>query len=42
MCPNLKLELGVIVCGSILNNQNNNILENQKKQLNKISEIMGG
>ena len=42
MCPNLKLELGMIVCGGILNNKNNNILENQQKQLNKISEIMGG
>lgn len=34
--------LAVIVYGGILNNQNNNILENQQKQLNKISEIMGG
>lgn len=34
--------LAMIVYGGILNNQNNNILENQQKQLNKISEIMGG
>ena len=34
--------LAVIVYGGILNNQNNNILENQQKQLNKISEIIGG
>jgi hypothetical protein len=34
--------LAAIVYGGILNNQNNNILENQQKQLNKISEIMGG
>jgi len=34
--------LAVIVYGGMLNNQNNNILENQQKQLNKISEIMGG
>ncbi|MDY0387409.1 MAG: hypothetical protein RBT65_09840 [Methanolobus sp.] len=34
--------LAMIVYGGILNNQNNNILENQQKQLNKISEIIGG
>lgn len=34
--------LAMIVYGGILNNQNNNILANQQKQLNKISEIMGG
>ena len=34
--------LTMIVYSGILSNQNNNILENQQKQLNKISEIMGG
>jgi len=34
--------LTMIVYGGILNNQTNNILENQQKQLNKISEIIGG
>lgn len=34
--------LAMIVYGGILNNQTNNILENQQKQLNKISEIIGG
>ena len=42
MCPNLKLELSMIVYGDMLNNKNNNILESQQEQLNKISEIMGG
>ena len=34
--------LAMIVYNGMLNNQTNNILENQQKQLNKISEIMGG
>ena len=34
--------LAMIVYSGMLNNQTNNILENQQKQLNKISEIMGG
>ena len=34
--------LAMIAYNGMLNNQTNNILENQQKQLNKISEIMGG
>jgi hypothetical protein len=34
--------LAMIVYSGMLNNQTNNILENQQKQLNKISEIIGG
>ena len=34
--------LTMIVYGGILKNQTNNIVENQQKQLNKISEIIGG
>ena len=34
--------LAMIVYNGMLNNQTNNILENQQKQLNKISEIIGG
>ena len=34
--------LTMIVYGGILKNQTNNIVENQQKQLNRISEIIGG
>jgi len=34
--------LVIIIYGSTLNNQNNDIIKNQQKQLNKISEILEG